>query len=344
MVQKKEWGFADGYKAYLITLQNKNGMSVSLTNYGASIVNLCVPDGSGGFTDVMLGYDDLEGYINGKSGQGAAIGRYANRIGGAAFRLGGKRYDLYKNDGDNCLHGGKVGYAKRVWDVYGTSDSESPCAAFSYVSPDGEGNFPAEVKIIIRYTLTAQNSLKIEYSAVAGGDTVINLTNHAYFNLDGYDSGDILNTRLQLFAEGYTPVDEALIPTGIIAPVEGTPLDFTSPKKIGDDVGALLDDIGGYDHNFVLGEPGIWRKAAVACSEKSKIEMTTYTDMPAIQLYIGIHLDEAGKNGCRLEKFGGFCLETQFSPNTPNMQNFPQCTFAKGEEFKFTTEYAFAVK
>lgn len=343
MVQKKEWGFADGYKTWLITLKNKNGMSVSLTNYGASIVDLCVPDKAGGFTDVMLGYDDLEGYINGKSSQGASIGRYANRIGGAKFTLAQKQYDLYKNDGDNCLHGGKAGYAKRVWNVYGISGGDSPGTAFSYVSPDGEGNFPAEVKIIIRYTLTAQNSLKIEYSAVPDGDTVINLTNHAYFNLDGYGSGDILDTQLQLFVKGYTPVDGALIPTGKIAPVEGTPLDFTAPKPIGDDIGQL-SEIGGYDHNFILGEPGVRRKAAVACGKKSKIEMTTYTDMPAIQLYTGIHLDESGKNGSRLEKFGGFCLETQFSPNTPNMPDFPQCTFAKGEEFKFATEYAFAVK
>ena len=344
MVQKKEWGFADGYKAYLVTLKNKNGMSVSLTNYGASIVELCVPDKTGGFTDVMLGYDDLEGYIGGKSGQGALVGRYANRIGGAKFTLNGKQYELYKNDGDNCLHGGKVGYAKRVWELYGISDGDAPSAAFSYVSPDGEGNFPAEVKVTIRYTLTAQNSLKLEYSAVPDGDTVINLTNHAYFNLDGYASGDILATQLQIFSDRYTPVDSALIPTGEVAPVAGTPLDFTSPKLIGDDV-AELDEIGGYDHNFVLGEPGVWRKAAVAYSKKSKIEMTAYTDMPAVQLYIAINLnEETGKNGSRMEKFGGFCLETQFTPNTPNMPDFPQCTFAKGEEFRFATEYAFSVK
>ncbi|MCL1793172.1 MAG: galactose mutarotase [Oscillospiraceae bacterium] len=344
MVQKNEWGFSEGYKAYLITLKNKNGMSVSLTNYGAAITSLCVPDKTGGFTDVMLGYDDLDGYINGKSAQGALVGRYANRIGGAKFALGGKQYALYKNDGENCLHGGKVGYAKRVWNVYGISDGESPSVAFSYVSPDGEGNFPAELKVVVRYTLTAQNSLKLEYSAVPDGETVINLTNHAYFNLDGYFAGDILGTKMQIFADGYTPVDSALIPLGEIAPVKGTPLDFTSPKLIGDDV-AKLSEIGGYDHNFILGEPGIWRKAAVAYSKESKIELTAYTDMPAVQLYIAINLNEpAAKGGAPLIKYGGFCLETQYSPNTPNMPNFPQCTFAKGEEFKFTTEYAFAVK
>ncbi|MCL2159302.1 MAG: galactose mutarotase [Oscillospiraceae bacterium] len=344
MITKTEWGFADGYKVYLVTLKNKNGASVSLTNYGAAITSLCVPDKNGGFTDVMLGYDDLEGYINGSSGQGASIGRYANRIGGAKFSLCGTEYNLYKNDGENCLHGGKVGYAKRVWELCSSSDSDSPSAAFSYVSPDGEGNFPAKVKIIIRYTLTQANSLKIEYWAVPDGDTVINLTNHSYFNLGGYASGDVLTTELKIFADSYTPVDDALIPTGEIAPVSGTPLDFTKAKLIGDDIGKLLGTIGGYDHNFVLGEPGIWRKAAIAYNKSTGIEMTTYTDMPAMQLYTAIHLNEPGKAGSFMHKFCGFCLETQFTPNTPNLPNFPQCTFKKGEEFKFATEYAFGVR
>ena len=341
MVQKIEWGFADGYKAYLITLKNKNGMSVSLTNYGAAIVNLLVPDKNNGFIDVMLGYNNIEGYLNGKSAQGAVIGRYANRIGGAKFTLNDKDYDLYKNDGDNCLHGGRVGYGKRVWNVCGISDGDSPSAVFSYVSPDGEDNFPAEVKITVRYTLTAKNALKIEYSAVPDGDTVVNLTNHAYFNLGGENSGDILNTRMQIFADNYTPVDDAAIPLGNIAPVKDTVFDFTSPKLIGDDVKSGKTD--GYDHNFILGEPGVMRKAATASDENSGIEMTTYTDMPAIQFYTALFLNEPGKNGFQYKKFGGFCLETQFTPNTPNLPDFPQCVFKKGEEFKFTTKYAFSV-
>ena len=342
MVKKIEWGFTDGYKAYLITLKNKNGMSVSLTNYGAAIVNLCVPDKNGGFTDVMLGYDNIEGYINGKSSQGAVIGRYANRISGARFILNGKEYNLYKNNGDNCLHGGSVSYGKRVWNVYGVSDGDNPCAAFYYTSPDGEENFPAEVRVIVRYILTAQNSLKIEYSAVSDNDTIVNLTNHAYFNLGGYDSGDILNTKLQIFAENYTPFNDAQIPTGEIASVKNTVFDFTEPKLIGDDVKSGKTD--GYDHNFILGEPGTMRKAAVACNIENGIEMTTYTDMPALQFYTANHLDEVGKGGVHCGKFGGFCLETQYTPNTPNLPEFPQCILKKGEEFKFTTEYAFSVK
>jgi aldose 1-epimerase len=342
MVKKIEWGFANGYKCYLITLKNKNGMSVSFTNYGASIVDLCVPNKNGGFTDVNLGYDDLDGYINGRSCQGAAIGRYGNRIGGAKFSLNGKEYILRKNNGDNSLHGGSVGYHKRVWDVE-IPDNDDPHVIFSYRSPDGEENFPGEVTIIIKYILTEQNSLKIDYSAISTADTILNLTNHAYFNLGGYDSGDILNTRLQIFADKYTPVGDGLIPTGEMASVKNTPFDFTESKLIGDDIKSI--DIGGYDHNFILGEPGVMRKAAIAYNADTGIEMTAYTDMPAMQLYAGINLNEPnGKKGAAMNKFAGFCLETQYSPNTPNMPHFPQCVLKEGETFKSVTEYAFAVR
>ena len=341
MVKKTEWGFADGYKIYLITLENKNGMSVSFTNYGGAIVNLFVPDKNNGFVDVMLGYDNIEGYVTGKSGQGALIGRYGNRIGGAKFTLNGQEYKLYKNDGNNCLHGGSIGYSKRVWNVCGISDGENPSVNFSYVSPDGEENFPAELKISVRYVLTEKNSLRIEYSAVPDGDTVINLTNHAYFNLGGYSSGDILDTSVQMFTDKYTPIDEDLIPIGGIESVKNTVFDFTVPKNIGDDVKSGKTD--GYDHNFILGEPGVMRKAVVTYSDKTGIEMTTYTDMPAIQFYTSLFLDETGKDGKHYGKFGGFCLESQFSPNTPNLPDFPQCTFKKGEEFRSVTEYAFDV-
>ncbi|MCL2095829.1 MAG: galactose mutarotase [Oscillospiraceae bacterium] len=342
MINKTDWGFFDGYKINLITLKNKNGMSVSLTNYGASAVDLCVPDKNGDFIDVLLGYDDLDGYINGKSCQGASIGRYGNRIGGAKFKLNGEEYILRKNNGENSLHGGIVGYHRRVWRTLGVSDGKDASAAFVYTSPDGEENFPGEVNIFIEYTLTEENSLKIKYSAVSDRDTVLNLTNHSYFNLGGYNSGDILNARMQIFAENYTPVDNGLIPTGEIASVKNTPFDFTEPKLIGKDIKSI--DIGGYDHNFILGEPGITRKAAVACDFNTGIEMTVYTDMPAMQFYTGINLNEAnGKKGSAMGKFAGFCLETQYSPNTPNMPHFPQCVLKKGEEFRSETEYAFSV-
>jgi aldose 1-epimerase len=305
-------------------------------------VNLCVPNKNGGFTDVMLGYDNLEGYITGKSSHGSVIGRYANRIAGGKITIGGKTYNLSKNNGDNCLHGGLVGYDKRVWSVHGIADGDSPSVSFAYVSPDGEENFPAELKVIVRYTLTACNALKIEYSAMSDGETIFNPTNHAYFNLGGQASGDILNTRLQIFAESYTPFNAAQIPTGEKAPVAGTVFDFTEPKLIGDDINS--GKIDGYDHNFILGEPGIMRKAAAAYNAGTGITMTTYTDMPAMQLYIALHFDgsEKGKGGVGYDKFGGFCLETQFSPNTPNMPDFPQCALKKGGDFRYTTEYAFS--
>ena len=336
MIKKSEWGFADGYKCWLVELGNKNGMRAALTNYAAAIVNLCVPDKHGGLTDVMLGYENLDRYVNGKSGQGSVIGRYANRIGGAKFALNGREYALYKNNGDNCLHGGRVGYGKRVWNLYSVSDGDSPSVSFIYISPDGEDNFPAELKIITRYTLTACNALRIEYSAVSDGDTVVNPTNHAYFNLSGCGSDDILDTRLQILAENYTPFNDAQIPTGEISPVAGTPLDFTQAKLIGEHI-----DADGYDHNFILGEPGIMRQAAVAYAGSTGVTMTTYTDMPAMQFYTGNHLSETGKGG-HYGRYSGFCLETQFTPNTPNMPDFPQCTLKKGGEFRFTTEYAFA--
>ncbi|MDR0222704.1 MAG: galactose mutarotase [Oscillospiraceae bacterium] len=338
---KTEWGFADGYKCYLIALRNKNGMEVLFTNYGAAVVGLNVPDKNGEFSDVVLGYDCLYGYVDGVSCQGAVMGRFANRIAGGRFALNGKTYELYKNDGDNCLHGGQTNFGKRVWGVRGISDGENPGVTFRYVSPDGEENFPAEAEITARYTVTARNSLKIEYSAVSDGDTVLNLTNHAYFNLGGVNSGDdILDTELQLFASSYTPFSEANVPTGETAPVKGTAFDFTAPKLIGADI--ISGKIGGYDHNYILGEPGVTRKIAVAYHEKSGRKMTVYTDMPAVQFYTALHLDEKGKGGARFGKFAGFSLETQFTPNTPNLPDFPSCVLKKGEEFRSVTEYVFS--
>ncbi|MDR0197524.1 MAG: galactose mutarotase [Oscillospiraceae bacterium] len=340
MVDKREWGFADGYKCFLITLKNKNGMTASLTNYGAAVVRLDVPDREGVFSDVVLGYDDLDGYINGGSCQGAVTGRFANRIGGGEFTLNGKTYTLCRNDGSNCLHGGSVNFGKRVWDVRGVCDGESPSALFRYVSPDGEENFPARVENTARYTVTAHGSLKIEYCAVSDGDTILSLTNHTYFNLGGFNSGSVLDTELQLFAESYTPFNAELIPTGEKALVKGTAFDFTSPKPIGEDVKS--GKISGYDNNFILGEPGVTRKAAVARHKGSGRMMTVYTDMPAIQLYTAGNLSEEGKGGAEYGNFAGFCLETQFTPNTPNLPDFPSCTLRKGEEYRFMTEYAFS--
>ncbi|MCL2634288.1 MAG: galactose mutarotase [Oscillospiraceae bacterium] len=316
----------------IIKLTNKN-MSATLTNYGATVMNLFVPDKNNNLVDVILGYDDVDGYINGGSCQGAVMGRFANRIGGAKFTLNGTTYNLFKNDGDNCLHGGSVSFGKRIWEISSVSEDS---VTFRYVSPDGEESFPGEVVVTVCYTLT-ENSLLIEYFATSDGDTVLNLTNHAYFNLGGYNKGDILGTELQIFAENYTPFDKFNIPVGEVAPVKGTVFDFIEPKLIG-------ADNTDYDHNYVLGAFGVMRKAAIAYDRNTSIEMTTFTDMPAMQFYTALHLDEIGKNGVRHSKYGGFCLETQFSPDTPNQPDFEQCILKKGEQFKSTTEYAFSVR
>ncbi len=342
-ISKTEFGFSGGYKCYLFTLKNKNGVTVKLTNFGASVVSLCVPDKNGKFDDVVLGYDTLSDYENGCSSQGAVVGRYANRIKNASIKINGTEYKLSKNDNGNTLHGGFHGFNKRVWTVAGLHDSDEPSLIFGYLSPDGEENFPGNLKVAVKYTLTKDNALVIDYSAVSDADTVINLTNHSYFNLNGEGSGDIKNHIVKLYSEKYTPVDSELIPLGHIAYVTGTPFDFIKPKRIGEDMesGVLK---GGYDHNFILGAPGIMRTAAVVTSPESGRIMTVKTDMPAIQFYTSGGLDgEKGKGGKIYNAFDGFCLESQFSPNTPNQPQFPSCVFKAGQQYHFTTSYEFTV-
>ncbi len=340
MIEKKDYGFYNGYKVFLFTLTNKNGMKAELTNYSGAIVSLYVPDRNGIMEDVVLGYDDLDGYVKGTSSQGALIGRYANRIANAKFTLNGTEYKLFANENDNSLHGGMVGYNKRVWTVDATTDNS---VTFGYVSPDGEENFPGTVKVTCTYTLTDDNEIKLEYTGISDADTVLNLTNHSYFNLGGVLSGSILDHELQLFADSYTPVNSALIPTGEIADVTGTPFDFRTPKRIGQDVDAGL--LVGYDHNYMLGEPHVMRKAAVAYCPKTGIEMTTYTDKPAIQLYTAIGLGgEIGKGGQEMKFQTAFCLESQYAPDSINQPNFPDCVLKKGEEYKFTTIYGFSTR
>ncbi len=340
MIERKEYGFYNGYKVFLFTLTNKNGMKAELTNYSGAIVSLYVPDRNGIMEDVVLGYDDLDGYVKGTSSQGALIGRYANRIADAKFTLNGTEYKLFANENDNSLHGGMVGYNKRVWTVDGTTDNS---VTFGYVSPDGEENFPGTVKVTCTYTLTDDNEIKLEYTGISDADTILNLTNHSYFNLGGVLSGSILDHELQLFADGYTPVNGALIPTGEIADVTGTPFDFRTPKRIGQDVDAGL--LVGYDHNYMLGEPHVMRKAAVAYCPKTGIEMTVHTDKPAIQLYTAIGLKgEIGKGGQEMKMQTAFCLESQYAPDSINQPDFPDCVLRKGEEYKFTTIYGFSTR
>jgi aldose 1-epimerase len=336
-VIKENWGSFEGYAVHLFTIKNGE-MAVRLTNFGAAIVGIDAPDKNGELTDIVLGYDNLDGYINGKSFQGAMVGRYANRISGAAFTLNGQEYRLSKNDGENCLHGGNFGFNRRVWDFKFSEKKNS--VTFAYCSPDGEEGFPSALIVTVKYTLTDKNKLKIRYEAFAAGDTIFNPTNHAYFNLKG--KGSVLDTVLQIKALNYTPFDEFNIPAGEIESVPGTPFNFIKPKKIG----AYIEQgkISGYDHNFLLGKAGEMKKAAVAHEPESGRIMAVYTDMPALQFYTANGLSETGKGGVSFGKQEAFCLETQFTPDTPNLPNFPQCRLKKGKRFRSMTVYAFGVK
>ena len=342
-IEKKIWGSHDGKDCFLFTLNNGN-IRAEITNYAGSIVKLEVPDRNGNAGDILLGYDNLEGYLAGGSSQGALVGRYANRIGGAKFTLNGKEYTLAKNDNGNTLHGGNVGFNKKVWSVKDYGEDTDPFVVFSYTSVDGEEGFPGTLTLDVKYTLTS-DSIEINYNAVSDKDTVMNFTNHSYFNLNGTDAGNIKDHIAQIFADKYTPVDSVLIPTGEVVDVKGTPFDFTSPKRIGEDMdnGRLP---GGYDHNYVLGETKEMRKAAEVYSDVTGRVMTTYTDKPAIQFYISGGLgNEIGKGGQEMFKNQGFCLESQFCPDAPNKPQFkPTCVYKAGEKYDFTTIYKFSVK
>ncbi|MCM1054983.1 MAG: galactose mutarotase [Bacteroides sp.] len=339
MITQEHIGFHNGYKLWKVTLSNSKGMEVTLTNYGGSIMSIKVPDRDGNLGEVVLGYDDIQGYISGTSSQGALVGRFANRIGGGKFTLNGTEYKLFKNDGENTLHGGSVGYNKRVWELiaaeYDENGGESH-AVFGYTSPDGEENFPGTAAITVDYCLDEKNALSLTYDAVSSSDTVLNLTNHVYFNLSG--EGSIMDTEMQIFADKYTPVDDALIPTGEIADVKGTAFDFTSLRPI------RSKDIDGYDHNFIIRsqKDADLSTAAFARDPKSGRTLTCKTDMPAMQLYTANGLEnEIGRGGKVMSRQTGFCLETQFCPDSPNKPQFPSCVLKQEEEYHHVTVYEF---
>ena len=343
MIKQETAGFHDGYKLWVVTLTNSKGTEVKLTNYGGAIMSVKTPDRDGNFADVVLGYDNVEGFINGTSSQGALIGRFANRIGGGEFTLNGVTYPLFKNDGNNTLHGGSVGYNKRVWELvaaeYDQNSGENH-VVFGYTSPDGEENFPGTVAITVEYVLDEKDTLTLIYDAESDADTVLNLTNHVYFNLKG--EGDVMDTEMQIFADKYTPVDSALIPSGEIADVKGTVFDFTELRPIRN------KDIDGYDHNFILrggkkGEDEL-SIAAYAVEKTTGRTLTCRTDMPAMQLYTANGLGgEVGKGGKTMERQTAFCLETQFCPDSPNKPQFPSCVLKAGKAYHHVTSYRFGV-
>jgi aldose 1-epimerase len=349
---KKPFGkTADGQAIDLYVLTNKNGAEASITNYGGAVVSLKMPDKNGKFADVVLGYDTAEGYLSDKSFFGALVGRYGNRIGNAQFVLDGTTYTLAKNNGENSLHGGLKGFNRVLWTARPISSKDGQALELNYTSKDGEEGFPGNLKVTVVYALTDNNALKISYYATTDKKTVVNLTNHSYFNLAGQGSGDILGELMMIQADKYTPVDKGLIPTGELRDVTGTPFDFRKPTAIGSRIDA--DDAqlklgGGYDHNFVLHResPTGESLAARVVDPGSGRVMEVWTTEPGVQFYTANFLDGkvVGKNGATYPKRSAFCLETQHFPDSPNKPSFPTVVLSPGGHYRTVTEYRFSVE
>lgn len=340
----------DGKTASLYTVENKNGTVAVYTDFGAILVSLYVKDRDGKAEDVVLGFDKLEDYFDNDPNFGATIGRHANRIGGAQFTLNGKTYQLDKNDGKNNLHGGFSGYHKRLWDAQTYEEERGQVIEFTYESEDGDQGFPGNVKISVKYILTDEDEIVIEYHAVPDQDTVLNLTNHSYFNLAGQASGTILDQIAWMDADEFTYADEESIPNGEIRKVAGTPMDFNTPKAVGKDIDADYDQLnwaGGFDHNWILKtKKGEQSLVASLYDEKSGRYMEVFTDLPGIQFYAGNFLDGTltGKEGAVYHKRSGLCFETQYFPNAINVPSFEQPVTKAGEAYHTVTVYKFSTK
>lgn len=345
---RREFGKTpSGETVELYTLKNAKGMEADISTYGGVIVSLKVPDRAGALGDVVLGFDDFQGYLLPPPYFGALIGRYGNRIGHARFTLDGVVYTLAKNDGDNSLHGGKRGFDKVLWHARPLNRQS---LALTYLSKDGEEGYPGNLSVTVAYTVTDHNELKIDYTAKTDKDTVLNLTNHSYFNLAGQGQGDILAHQLTLNADHYTPVDKGLIPTGELRSVAGTPFDFRQPHAIGERIGSSDEQIklgGGYDHNFILNRSGGALSLAAKVTESASGRvMEVFTTEPAIQFYTGNFLDGTihGKGGKVYGRRSALCLETQHYPDSPNHPSFPSTELRPGETYHTTTVYRFAVE
>lgn len=350
-IQVKPWGKVDGKPVSLYTLKNSSGMEVTITNYGGTVTQLLVPDRKKKMGDVVLGFDDIEGYTaKTNTGYfGALIGRYANRLARGTFQLDGNEYHIPTNEGGNMLHGGNRGFDKRIWTASDVSKPGSPALQLHYVSPDGEEGFPGTLDVSVTYTLSSKNELRIDYSATTDKDTVLNLTNHSYFNLSGPGSGSILDDKLTLAADHYTPVDKSLIPTGVIAPVAGTPFDFTKPTAIGGRIGGSdqqLKFARGYDQNFVLNhQPGAMAMAAKVEDSKSGRVLEVFTDQPGVQFYTGNFLDGSVHGIGGVYRFrSALALETQHFPDSPNHPNFPTTELKPGQKFHSATIWKFSTE
>ena len=352
-ISSEPFGEAEGQPVELFTLTNANGMEVRITNYGGIIQSILVPDSNGEMENVTLGFETLDEYLAGHPYFGNITGRYANRIAEGTFTLGEEAYQLAINNDPNTLHGGEKGFDKYVWEAEEITSDAGVGVKLSRVSPDGEEGYPGNLTVDVTYTLTNDNALQIDYLATTDATTVVNLTNHAYFNLAGDGSGSIEGHELQLMASNYTPVDATLIPTGEIAPVAGTPLDFTTPHAIGERIRDNDEQmvIGrGYDHNFVIDRPSpddteLILAARVVEPESGRVLEISTTE-PGIQFYSGNFLDGTviGAAGKMYRQGDGFALETQHYPDSPNQPEFPSTVLEPGEEFQSTTVYAFSVE
>lgn len=338
----------DGKQTELYILKNSHEMQAAITNYGGRLVSLLVPD-NGKLIDVLVGFDDVKSYTDSTEPYfGALIGRYGNRIADGKFKLDNKEYKLFINNGKNALHGGEKSFRSVVWDAKQTSDST---LELSYLSKDMEEGYPGNLTVKVIYTLTDANELSIDYEATTDKKTVLNLTNHAYFNLNGYGNGDILNHELMLNADNFTPVDSTLIPIGKNISVKNTPFDFTKLTPIGSRINQKDEQIkfgGGYDHNFVLNPnpSNAMNLAAKVIADKSNIIMEVFTEEPGIQFYTGNFLKSSHttKGGTKDDFRTAFCLETQHFPDSPNQPNFPSTVLEVGKKYKTKTVYKFSVK
>src|SRR5216684_227745 len=349
-VTKESFGTAGGQGVDLFTLTNAHGLEAKITNYGGIVVALRVPDRTGAFDDVVLGFDNLAAYQKSTPYFGALIGRYGNRIGKGRFTLNGVEYKLAINNGENSLHGGVKGFDKVVWNAKSRKTMNGPALELTYLSRDGEEGYPGNLSVEVIYTLTNHDELKIDYFATTDKDTVVNLTHHSYFNLAGQGNGDILNHRLFVNAARFTPTDAGSIPTGELRSVRGTPFDFTRATTIGARINQDYEQLRlgkGYDHNFVLnGKIGTLRRVARVSESTSGRAMEVWTTEPGMQLYSGNFLDGTltGKDGKVYQQRYGFCLETQHYPDSPNKPKFPTTVLRKGDRYHTITIYKFSVR
>lgn len=352
MIEKKLFGkLADGREVYEYTLTNVNGMKAKIINYGATVVSLEAPDRNGKFSDVVLGYDNLEGYVADKSYFGAIVGRYGNRIAKGKFTLDGKEYQLSINNDGNQLHGGKEGFNKKIWTVVDAGTTKlGSSISLVYVSKDGEEGFPGTVKLTVNYFLSKENELWINYTGTTDKTTVLNPTHHSYFNLTGDPNNTILDHLVWIDANKFTPVDKNLITIGTFADVKNTPMDFTRPTKVGARINDNYEQLklgNGYDHNFVLNKhQELIPKIASVFDPSSGRFMEMWTDQPGVQFYSGNFLNGKvkGKNGIMYQQRTGLCLEAQHFPDSPNKPNFPSVVLKPGQVYRQATVYKFSVK